>query len=174
MPSEHEVPSVAIGFEHGPLVGSHVPATWHASAAVHVTGLLPVHVPFWHESVCVHALPSLQAVPFALLVAAEQTPVDVLQVPAIWHELAAHTTGLAPTHVPPALHESVWVHALPSLQDAPAATGEHTPFFAAPRLQALQSFVAPPPQSVSQHRPSTQKPLWHELFALVPPVQACP
>ena len=40
--------------------GSHVPATWHWSCAVHVTGFVPVHVPDWHASVCVHAFPSLQ------------------------------------------------------------------------------------------------------------------
>ena len=28
-PSSHAVPSAAAGFEHMPLVGSHVPATWH-------------------------------------------------------------------------------------------------------------------------------------------------
>jgi hypothetical protein len=31
------VPSEAVGFEHVPLLGSHVPATWQASLAVHVT-----------------------------------------------------------------------------------------------------------------------------------------
>ena len=46
--SLHAVPSAAAGFEHVPLVGSHVPATWHASLAVHVTGLDPVHVPATH------------------------------------------------------------------------------------------------------------------------------
>ena len=39
------VPSDAAGFEHAPVVGSHVPATWHWSSAVHVTGLLPVQTP---------------------------------------------------------------------------------------------------------------------------------
>jgi len=38
------------------------------SEAVHVTGFEPVHVPLWHVSVCVQALPSLQAVPFVLFV----------------------------------------------------------------------------------------------------------
>jgi hypothetical protein len=37
-------------------------------------------VPFWHSSVVVHALPSLQVVPF-VAVGFEQTPVLVLQVP---------------------------------------------------------------------------------------------
>jgi hypothetical protein len=43
--------------------------------------LLPLHVPLWHVSVCVQALPSLQLVP---LVAAgfEHVPVPLLHVPA--------------------------------------------------------------------------------------------
>jgi hypothetical protein len=63
LPSLHAVPSAAVGFEHTPVVMLHVPATWHWSLAVQTTGLLPVHVPLWHVSVCVHALPSLQVVP---------------------------------------------------------------------------------------------------------------
>jgi hypothetical protein len=46
-----------------------------------MTGLSPTHVPFWQVSVCVHALPSLHADPFALL-GFEQTPLAGLQVPA--------------------------------------------------------------------------------------------
>src|SRR5690242_7749700 len=56
--SLHEVPSAAAGFEHFPLAGLQVPATWHWSEAVQVTGLLPVQVPLWHESTVVQALPS--------------------------------------------------------------------------------------------------------------------
>lgn len=48
LPSLQVVPSAAAGFEQAPLVGSHVPATWHASEAVQVTGLDPVHVPAEH------------------------------------------------------------------------------------------------------------------------------
>jgi hypothetical protein len=65
LPSLHVVPFVATGFEHAPVDGLHVPATWHGSLAVHVTGFDPVHTPDWHVSVCVQALPSLQIVPSA-------------------------------------------------------------------------------------------------------------
>ena len=65
LPSLHDAPLAAAGFEHAPFEGSQVPATWHWSKAVQVTGLLPVQTPAWHESVCVHALPSLHDVPFA-------------------------------------------------------------------------------------------------------------
>jgi hypothetical protein len=77
------VPRGAIGFVHAPDVGSHVPATWHASSGAHVTGV-PEQVPFEHASPVVHELPSLQAVPFAaggLL----HAPVDGLHTPAAWH-----------------------------------------------------------------------------------------
>ena len=100
LPSLHDVPFGAAGFEQVPVLALHVPTAWHRSLAVHVTGLLPVHVPLWHVSVCVHAFPSLQLVPFAAT-GFEQTPVDVLHVPTAWHwSLAVQVTGFAPTQAP--------------------------------------------------------------------------
>src|SRR5438093_95127 len=84
LPSLHDVPLAAFGFEQLPVAGSHVPATWHWSLAVHVTGLEPVHAPVWHVSVCVHALPSLHDVPLGAL-GFEHVPVAGLHVPATWH-----------------------------------------------------------------------------------------
>jgi len=49
---------------------------------VHVTGFEPVQVPLWQVSVCVHAFPSLHALPSAFA-GFEQMPVDVSQVPAL-------------------------------------------------------------------------------------------
>jgi hypothetical protein len=49
-----------------------------------VTGLAPVQVPAWHESAVVQALLSLHEEPLAFA-GFEQTPVLVLQVPAVWH-----------------------------------------------------------------------------------------
>jgi len=46
-----------------------------------MTGLEPVQVPFSHVSVCVHALPSLHAVPLGFA-GFEHWPVEVSQVPA--------------------------------------------------------------------------------------------
>jgi hypothetical protein len=80
----HAVPFVASGLEQVPLVGSHVPATWHWSLAVHVTWLPAVHVPAWQVSFKSQALPSLQAVPLDA-VGFEQVPVLGLHVPATWH-----------------------------------------------------------------------------------------
>src|SRR5437667_266775 len=95
-----DVPSAAMGLEQMPVAGLQVPATWHWSLAVHVTGLAPAHVPELHVSVCVQASPSLHDAPSAAF-GFEQTPVAGLQVPATWHwSLAVHVTGLAPTHVP--------------------------------------------------------------------------
>jgi hypothetical protein len=80
--SSHSLPT-ATGFEHSPEVGLQVPAMWHWSCAVQVTGFAPVHAPVWHVSVCVHMLPSLHAVPLAL--AGFEQPVLGLHVPAVWH-----------------------------------------------------------------------------------------
>jgi hypothetical protein len=63
LPSLQLVPSGFAGLLHVPVAGLHVPAVWHWSAAAQTTGLLPVHAPAWQLSVCVHAFPSLQAVP---------------------------------------------------------------------------------------------------------------
>src|SRR2546427_783189 len=96
LPSLQAVPSGASGFEHTPVDGLQVPATWHWSLAVQVTGLLPVQTPDRQESVWVQALPSLQAVPSGAS-GFEHAPVDGLQVPATWHwSLAVQATGLLP------------------------------------------------------------------------------
>jgi hypothetical protein len=78
------VPLGAIGFEHAPVAGSQVPATWHALEATQAIGLEPVQMPAWQVSVCVQALASLQAAPFART-GLSQVPVAGLQVPAVWH-----------------------------------------------------------------------------------------
>ena len=79
----HAVPDGAAGFEQLPFDGLHVPAVWHASAAVQVTAT-PAQAPAVHTSSFVHGLSSLQAVPFPAA-GFEQTPVDGLQAPATWH-----------------------------------------------------------------------------------------
>jgi hypothetical protein len=84
LPSLQAEPLLAAGFEQAPVAGSHAPAMWHWSDAVQVTGLEPLHVPFWQVSVWVQAFPSLQDVPLAAM-GFEQAPVDGSQVPAMWH-----------------------------------------------------------------------------------------
>ena len=80
-PSEQEVPLAAGGLLQVPLVGLQVPATWHWSNAVQVTGLVPVHTPDWQLSLCVQTSPSEHAVPFAAA-GLLHVPFAGLQVPA--------------------------------------------------------------------------------------------
>jgi len=103
LPSLHALPSLFTGFEHAPLVGSQLPATWHWSEAAQSTGFAPKHVPALHWSVCVQALPSLHALP-SLFTGFEQAPLVGSQLPATWHwSEAAQSTGFAPKQAP-ALH----------------------------------------------------------------------
>ena len=100
LPSLHGVPSAAAGLEQAPVPVLHAPAAWHWSAATHVTGFDPMQAPATHESVCVQAFPSLQAVP-SVFAGFEQVPFAGSQVPMEWHwSLAIQVTGLAPVHVP--------------------------------------------------------------------------
>jgi hypothetical protein len=127
-PSSHAASSGRAGFEQAPVAGLQVPARWHWSDAVQTTGLAPVHVPPWQVSVCVHASPSSHAASSGRT-GFEQTPVDGLHVPAVWHwSGAGQTTGRVPVQVPPS-HVSVCVHAFPSSQSVPSARGgfEHAP-----------------------------------------------
>src|SRR2546422_461732 len=99
LPSLQVVPLGAAGLEHCPVDVLHVPATWHWSETVQVTGLEPVQVPLWQVSVWVQALPSVHAVPL-VLGGVEHTPVLVLQVPTSWHwSEAVQTTGLLPVQI---------------------------------------------------------------------------
>jgi hypothetical protein len=118
--SSHVAPGFG-GFEHIPVVVLQVPATWHSSSAVHTTASLPTQLPCaLHLSVFVHALPSLQVAPgFGGFV---HIPVAESHVPAVWHaSCAVQVTGLLPTHMPCALHVSVFVHALLSLHPVPVS-----------------------------------------------------
>jgi hypothetical protein len=58
--------------------------SWQLSLAVQTTRFEPTHVPAWQVSVCVQALPSLQAVPLALA-GLEHMPVAGSHVPGLWH-----------------------------------------------------------------------------------------
>jgi hypothetical protein len=94
------LPSGAFGFEHVPVAGLQLPATWQTSRAAQLTGLPPTHVPLRQESLCVQALPSLHDVPSAA-VGFEQLPVPGSHVPAAWHASeGVQVTGLDPVHVP--------------------------------------------------------------------------
>ena len=64
-----------------------MPALWHWSSGVQVTGFDPTHTPAWQVSVWVQASPSLQVVPLAPL---DQVVVEVAGVQT-WQELAGLT-----------------------------------------------------------------------------------
>src|SRR5438552_2605552 len=117
-PSVQALPFGLAGVEQTPFAGLQVPASWHWSSAGQTTGFEPVQVPAWQVSVCVQTLPSLQAVPSALL-GVEQVPLAGSQEPATWHwSSAVQMTGFVPTQVP-AWQVSLWVQASPSVQAVP-------------------------------------------------------
>src|SRR5207244_11892357 len=98
LPRRPAVPSAAGGFEQVPVTGLQVPPPWHWSRAVQTTAV-PAHMPAWHVSPVVQALPSLQIVPLAAT-GFEQLPVAGSQVPARWHwSDAGHVTAV-PVQVP--------------------------------------------------------------------------
>jgi hypothetical protein len=100
--SLHGVLSALAGLEQIPVLGAHVPSVWHWSGVGQVTGLEPTQLPFWQVSVCVHAFPSLQAVP----VVGVQVPVAVAQAEHPVHAapvfcqtpLVSQVCGWAPLH----------------------------------------------------------------------------
>jgi hypothetical protein len=59
-PSLHPLPLAAFGLVQTPVDWLQLPALWQTSLAVQTMGFDPVHVPDWHRSVCVQALPSSQ------------------------------------------------------------------------------------------------------------------
>jgi hypothetical protein len=82
-------------------------------------GVPLVQKPPRQASPVVHALPSSQEAP-SVLAGLEHAPVEVLQVPAVWHwSLAGQVFIVPPTHVPPE-QASPDVQALPSSQDVPS------------------------------------------------------
>src|SRR5437899_892902 len=118
-PSAQAAPSVLFGLEQVPLAGSQTPASWHWSSTVQTTGFAPVQTPDWHESLCVQASPSEQALPFALS-GLEQVPLAGSQMPASWHwSSAVQTTGAVPTQAP-LWQVSLCVQASPSVQATPS------------------------------------------------------
>jgi hypothetical protein len=115
LPFSQPDPSDFAGFVHMPVAESHVPALWHWSLAVHVTGV-PLHVPLWHTSPVVQLLPSLHVA--ALFVCMQ--PFARSQLSSVHGLLSLQEMALleqAPfMHVPVATwHMSVTVQALPSL-----------------------------------------------------------
>src|SRR6266403_992324 len=118
-PSSQVAPSAFGGFEQVPVAPSQVPTSWHWSSAVHTTAV-PLQVPLWHVSSCVHLLPSSHVAPLAFG-GLEQVPVAASQVPTSWHwSSAVHVVPAPLVHVP-LRHVSPVVQGLPSSHDVPSA-----------------------------------------------------
>src|SRR5262249_30866348 len=83
-PSLQALPSAFSGLEQAPLAGSQTPASWHGSSAEQTTGLAPTQAPASQVSLCVQALPSVQAEP-SVFSGLEQMPLAGSQTPATWH-----------------------------------------------------------------------------------------
>jgi hypothetical protein len=112
------VPFGFCGLLQLPVPGLQVPALWHWSSGVHVTGSAPIQLPDWQVSVCVHKSPSSHDVPLGFC-GLLQLPVAGLQLPALWHwSSAVQVTGFEPVQLP-AWQVSVCVHKSPSSQLEP-------------------------------------------------------
>src|SRR5947199_225040 len=132
-----------------------------------------MQAPAWQVSVCVQALPSVQAVPSGLA-GVEQVPVAGSQVPASWHcSRAAQTTGLVPLQAP-AWQVSVCVHALLSVQAVPSGFSglEHTPVDGS---QVPASWHCPSAVQTTGFAP-TQAPAWQVSLCVqaLPSLQVAP
>ena len=150
LPSSHVVPLGFAGLEQAPLAGLQVPASWHWSGAVQVTGFAPVHAPAWQVSVRVHALPSSHAAVFG----AWTQPVAAVQESSVHGLPSSQFGGGPPTHLPPA-HVSPVVQAFPSSHRA--AFGLFTQPVVGLQTSSVQAFPssqlgASPPT----HRPPVQ------------------
>jgi hypothetical protein len=158
LPSVHTVPFALAGFEHCPVPGSHVPAAWHGSDAVHVTAAPLAQTPPWHVSPVVHALPSVHTVPFGMAGPAH-TPVARSHACAPRHCVApGHVTRLLPVHAP-AWQVSVCVQALLSLQAVPFVTGVCTQPVAGLQLSAVHGLLSSHGTFASEQLPIVQVPV---------------
>jgi hypothetical protein len=159
-PFEHGVPSGFAGLEHDPEAESHVPASWHSSDAGQSFAVPLVHMPAWHASPLVHALPSSHDVPSAFATS-EHLPVVLSHVPAVWHwSFAVQVTGFEPTHCP-VWHSSICVQASPSSHVVPSLAfdqavveviGAHT-WHAFIGFEAPAGTTAPPMKHSAPHIP---------------------
>ena len=96
----HGVPSGAFGFEHNPVLESHMPMRWQPSLGGHATDGVPLQTPAAHAYVS-HLFAPVQAVPSGALVCGEHVPVPAEQVPATWQtSVAVQVTAFVPVQVP--------------------------------------------------------------------------
>jgi hypothetical protein len=117
--SSQPLPSGLFGLVQLPVACWHMPALWHWSSGVQLTGFEPVHVPDWQVSVWVHRSASSQLAPSGLF-GLVQLPVACWHVPTLWHwSSGVQTTGFEPVQMP-VWQVSVWVHRFESSQFVPS------------------------------------------------------
>ena len=164
LPSSQVLPFAFSGLEQVPVAGLHVPASWHWSSAVQVTGFAPVQTPAWQVSARVQASPSLQVVPFARLLCRQ--PAAGSQLSAVQAFPSSQVSAGPATHTP-AEHWSFVVQALPSSHEPatfvctqPLAGSQESPVQTLPSLQlGAGPPTHVPPEQVSlvvQALPSSQ------------------
>ena len=162
LPSEHDVP-FATAICVTPAAGSQASAV-HGLPSSSAGGVPGAHAPAWHSSLPLQAFPSEHDVPLS---GKCTTPSTGSHESAV-HGLPSSSAGALPgAHVPLALQVSAPLHALPSEQEVPAATGACT----TPRVGSQLSLVHALPSSVEGGVPATQAPLALQVSA---PLQAFP
>ena len=148
------VPFAEVGYEHWPVLGVQVApvVVWHSGGELQATGDAPVHTPDWQVSTVVQAFPSSQpeVSGFAGFV---QTPVVVLQVPALWHWSEAVQV---PATQAPAEQVAHPEHAVPLLCQAPLVSH----FWGWSPLHFSASGLQIPPQAPALHRKGHSVPLF--------------
>jgi hypothetical protein len=115
---EHAMPSGALLIWHASSDSTHTSIAHGEPVAGHGLGI-PVHMPFWHDSITVQNIPVLQIVPLVLGVFTQ--PIPATHVPVLQMSVRnVQFVIVVPKHVPLAhspaeWHMSVGVHGVPSL-----------------------------------------------------------
>ena len=165
LPSEHEVPTVT-GVCVTPLAGAHASVV-HGLLSFTVGAVPATQVPVaLHVSAPLQALPSEQLVP-VLTGVCVTAPVELLQASVVHGLPSSVATGVPVAHAPAALQVSAPLHALPSEQLVPVATG----VWVTPVEGLHASVVHELPSSVATGVPATHVPLALQVSV---PLQAFP
>ncbi len=128
------------------------PSVVHKLASSQAAGLPPLQMPPLHKSPLVQALPSSQAIPLAPPTCLQPTMAS--QKSDVQGFLSSHTVAPPPMQTP-ALHASLLVQALPSLQGVPSpARGCAQPL--APQTSTVQPLPSSQLGLAPRHSPSWQ------------------
>ena len=158
IPPVQEVPSAFVGFVQTPVVGSHVPASWHSSRGVHVTEVPAQDPSAWQTSLVVQALPSLHGAPTLIVVpqaplgeqtAERQEPAG--QSLALAHRWQIRRVGLSCT-------QRLVTQSLSSLQELPGERLREAAAASPIPAAARATPTAPPASDLSMSRRERPEP----------------